>query len=66
MLEVACEGSNITPEQLRQELEVDSDLPDLASGTLTSKALRLMAKTLALMRCSPERELFPESYQGRT
>jgi hypothetical protein len=49
-LEVACEGLNITPEQLRQELDEGGDLPDLVSGALTPKALQLMAKRLALMR----------------
>ena len=63
---IACQGLSITPEQLRQELEAGGDIPDLVSGTLTSKVLRLTGKTLALMRCSPEREQFPESYQGRT
>jgi hypothetical protein len=56
MLEVACEGLNITPEQLRQELEAGGDLPDLISGALTPKALRLMATTLALMRYPPEND----------
>jgi hypothetical protein len=50
MCEVACQGLRLTPEQLRQELEISGDIPDLQSGTLTPKALRLMAKTLALMR----------------
>ncbi|MDQ4147514.1 MAG: hypothetical protein M3120_07505, partial [Pseudomonadota bacterium] len=35
MLDVACEGLNITPEQLRQELEKGGDIPDLVSGPLT-------------------------------
>ncbi len=50
MLEVACQGLSITPEQLHQELEEGGDLPDLVPGTLTPKALKLTAKTLALMR----------------
>jgi hypothetical protein len=49
----ACRGLMITPEQLRQELEAGGDIPDLASGRLTPKALRLTAKTLALMRYPP-------------
>ncbi len=40
----------ITPEQLRQELEESGDIPDLACGALTPEALKLTAKTLALMR----------------
>jgi len=47
LLEYACEGLAITPEQLRQALE-DTDLPALASGERTLKALRLTAWTLAL------------------
>jgi hypothetical protein len=46
----------ITPEELRQELQEGGDIPDPVSGALTSKAVRLMAKTLALMRCSPASE----------
>jgi hypothetical protein len=46
--ETACEGLNITPEQLLQELEVGGDLQDLASGALTSRGLRLAAETLTL------------------
>ncbi len=53
MIETACQGLSITAEKLHQELEAGDDLPDLASGTLTPKALRLMAKTLALMRYPP-------------
>ncbi|MDQ3796105.1 MAG: hypothetical protein M3294_00625 [Pseudomonadota bacterium] len=34
------QGLNITPEQLRQELEAGGDLPDLFSGALTPTALR--------------------------
>jgi hypothetical protein len=56
MIETACQGLSITPEQLHQELEVSGDLPDLVSGALTPNALRLTAKTLALMRCLPESE----------
>jgi hypothetical protein len=47
LLEYACKGLAITPEQLRQALE-DTDLPALASGELTLKALRLTAWTLVL------------------
>jgi hypothetical protein len=50
MLEVACRGLRITPEQLHQELEEDGDIPDLVSGALTPEALRVTARTLALMR----------------
>jgi hypothetical protein len=50
MIETACQGLSITPEQLRQELEAGSDLPDLASGALTPKALRLAAQILVLLR----------------
>ncbi|HEX2238697.1 MAG TPA: hypothetical protein VHJ19_10280 [Gammaproteobacteria bacterium] len=35
---------------MRQELEAGGDLPDVVSGALMPKALRLTAKTLALMR----------------
>jgi hypothetical protein len=66
MLEVACEGLRLTPEQLRQELEAGGDLPDLVSGALTPNALRLTAKTLALMRCSPESERPPEICRKNT
>jgi hypothetical protein len=52
MIETACEGLNITPAQLRQELDAGGDIPDVVSGTLTPKALRLTARTLALM-CYP-------------
>ncbi len=47
MLELACEGLNITREQLHQELIEGGDLFDLVSGALTPTALRLTAKTLA-------------------
>jgi hypothetical protein len=49
MLELACEGLSLTPDQLHQELEAGGDLPALASGELTPQALRLTAKTLALI-----------------
>jgi hypothetical protein len=49
VIEMACEGLNITPEQLRHELEAGGDLPNLVSGALTPEALWLTAKTLALM-----------------
>ncbi len=66
MLEVACRGLRITPEQLRQELEAGGDLPDLVSGALTPKALRLTAKTLALMRdpYPPERQVIGTTLHG--
>ncbi len=49
---------HIAPEQLRQELELGGDLPDLASGALTSAALRLTAELLDTMQyagdgCNP-------------
>ncbi|HKF96512.1 MAG TPA: hypothetical protein VKB96_18365, partial [Gammaproteobacteria bacterium] len=50
MLEIACEGLSITPDQLRRELEAGGDIPDLVSGALTPQALRLTARALALMR----------------
>jgi hypothetical protein len=50
MLEIACEGLSLTPEQLRAELTEGGDIPDLQSGALTPQALRLTARTLALMR----------------
>ncbi len=46
MLEIACEGLSLTPEQLRQELEENGDIPDLVSGELTPAALKLIAETL--------------------
>jgi len=49
MLEMACAGLSMVPEQLRQEFEGSGDLPDLVSGALTSQALRLTARTLALI-----------------
>jgi hypothetical protein len=52
MTEIACEGLTITPDQLRAEPTEGGDIPDLVSGALTSKALRLTARTLALMRYS--------------
>jgi hypothetical protein len=66
LFENACRGLSITPEQLRQEVEADGDIPDLVPGKLTPKALRLMAKTLVLMRCSPEREWPPEICRENT
>jgi hypothetical protein len=50
LFETAYQGLIITPEQLRQELDEDGDLPDLASGALTPQALWLTARTLALIR----------------
>jgi hypothetical protein len=40
---------SITPEQLRQDLEEGSDVPELVLGGSTARALRLTAKTLVLM-----------------
>jgi hypothetical protein len=45
-LEAACEGLDITPDQLCAEL----DLADLESGVITPNALRLTARPLNLMR----------------
>jgi hypothetical protein len=64
-LEAACEGLSITPEQLRAELEAGGDLPGLVSGALTPQALRLTARTLALMRYPPESDPLPE-HNGET
>jgi hypothetical protein len=52
MIHRACEGLSITDEQLRAELEAGGDLPDIQSGALTPKALRLAAETLSLLRYS--------------
>ncbi|HEX2239335.1 MAG TPA: hypothetical protein VHJ19_13640 [Gammaproteobacteria bacterium] len=49
MLEAACQGLSITPEQLHQELEENGDLPDLVSRALMPAALRLSAETLNTM-----------------
>ena len=51
-LESACEGLSIAPAQLHAELREGGDLPALGSGALTPKALRLTAKSLAVMRYS--------------
>jgi hypothetical protein len=48
--ETACQGLNITPQQLHQQLEENGDLPDLVSGALTPTALRLTAETLGTMQ----------------
>jgi len=52
LLEAACQGLTITPEQLWHELKAGRDLPDLESGALTPHGLRLTAETLAVMRYS--------------
>jgi hypothetical protein len=65
-LENACRGLSIKPERLHQELETGGDMPDLVSGALTPKALRLIAKTLALMRYPPESERPPEICRKNT
>jgi hypothetical protein len=52
MIQRACEGLSITDEQLHAELEAGGDLPDIQSGALTPKALRLTAETLSLLRYS--------------
>jgi hypothetical protein len=49
LFENVCQGLSITPEQLRQDLEEGSDVPELILGALTARALRLTAKTLVLM-----------------
>ncbi len=66
MLELACEGLNITREQLRQELTEGGDLPDLVAGALTPEALRLIAKTLAVMRYSLQNERPPKICRRNT
>jgi hypothetical protein len=53
LFENACQGLSIVPEQLHQELEADGDIPDLVAGALTPRALRLTAKTLALICDGP-------------
>jgi hypothetical protein len=50
MMHQVCEDLSITAEQLRMELKEGGDLLDLQSGALAPQALRLTAKTLALMR----------------
>ena len=50
MVEFACRQLTITREQLRQELEANSDLADMESGAVSVKALRQVAMTLAVMR----------------
>ena len=60
LIRSACENLSITGEQLYAELEEGGDLPDVHSETLTPKALRLTAKTLALMRYPPEGERLPD------
>jgi hypothetical protein len=49
----AWQALSITPEQLRQDLEEGSDVPELVLGALTASALRLTAKTLVLVRYWP-------------
>jgi hypothetical protein len=66
VIETACEGLNITPEQLRQELEAGGDIPDLVSGALTSKGLRLTASSLALTRYPIESEHLSEICRRNT
>jgi hypothetical protein len=56
MIETACEDLNITPEQLRQELEAGGDIRDLVSGAFTPVALRLTARRLSPMRYLPQSE----------
>jgi hypothetical protein len=60
------EDLSLTPEQLRQELTEGGDIPALASAEVTPQALRLTARTLALMRYSPESERLPDLGRGRT
>jgi hypothetical protein len=55
MVQAACQGLTITPEQLGHELEENGDIPDLVSGTLTPKALRLTAETLNTMKYAGRR-----------
>jgi hypothetical protein len=49
-IEGLAHSPRFTREQLRQELEVGGDIPDLVSGRLAPQALRLTARTLVLMR----------------
>ena len=64
MLELACQGLSITPEQLHQELEAGGDIPDLVSGALTPAVLRLTVETLDTMRYAGE-ALEPIPAEGR-
>jgi hypothetical protein len=66
VFETACQRLSITPEQLRQELEAGGDFPDLVWGALTPNALRLIAKTLALMRdpYTPEPHVISTTVHG--
>lgn len=50
MIEAACKGLSITPEQLRAELEAGGDIHDLAPGELSERGLRMVAETLTVMR----------------
>lgn len=56
LIHSACEGLSITSEQLYTELEEGSDFPDIRSGTITLKILRLTAETLSLMRYTANAE----------
>ncbi len=52
MIHSACEDLSITGEQPYAKLQEGGDLPDIHSGTLTPKALRVAAEMWALMRDS--------------
>lgn len=56
LIENACQGLTITPEQLRDELEQGGDFPDLISGELSIRGLRLAAETLSLTRYRTQTE----------
>ncbi|MDQ4147075.1 MAG: hypothetical protein M3120_05230, partial [Pseudomonadota bacterium] len=61
MFEVPCQGLSIAPEQLRQKLEAGGNTSALACSALTPKALRLTARTLALMRYTLHNDLDQEA-----
>ncbi|MDQ4148029.1 MAG: hypothetical protein M3120_10210 [Pseudomonadota bacterium] len=50
IIQNACQGLSITPEQLRRELEENGDIPDLVSGELRPAALRSTAETLSTVQ----------------
>lgn len=47
MVEVACRGLSITPEQLWAELEENGDLADVECGAFSPDGLRLVAESLS-------------------
>ena len=56
LIHSACEGLSIAGEQLYAELEEVADLPDIHSGALKPKTLRLTAETPELMRYTANAE----------